>query len=283
MEYWCERMIESLNMEKIESLNREKPVPVRSLQKALDILDLIIEADLHEVDATLAGLARKMGMPSASAHNLIKTMLACGYVQKNGHGRYVQGVKCRQLGRLNRLEAPAVHDAVQRRLQQLTDETGEGCLLTVLMNGARVVVARVGSTHAIQVSHATIEDLPFFSRATGRALAAHATAEELEQIIARHGMPGVAWENIADMAALQSALARVREEGTCTVDTPEYGLIGLACPVAGTDGKAWGVLGLYAPAFRCSPETIKRFSETMRTCAKDLSGTLTDNRESAVK
>ena len=49
-----------------------KPVPVRSLKKALDILDLIIEADLHEVDASLAGLARCMGMPSNSVHNLLK-------------------------------------------------------------------------------------------------------------------------------------------------------------------------------------------------------------------
>jgi len=258
-------------------------VPVRSLKKALDILDLIIEADLHEVDATLAGLARRMGIPSTTVHNLLNTMVTCGYVRKNGHGRYVQGVKCRQLGRLNRLEAPAVHDAVQHRLQQLTDETGEGCLLAVLMNGARVVVARVDSTHAIQVSHATIENLPLYSRATGRALAAYATDEELDQIVARHGMPGAQWDNIADRAALQSALAKVREEGICTVNTPEYGLIGLACPVAGADGKAWGVFGLYAPAFRCSPKTIKAFAGKMRKCAKDLSGTLADNREPSAK
>lgn len=258
-----------------------KSVPVRSLKKALDILDLIIEADLHEVDASLAGLARRMGMPSNSVHNLLKTMVACGYVRKNGHGLYVQGVKCRQLGRVNRLEAPAVHDAVQQRLQQLTEETGEGCLLAVLMNGERVVAARVDSTHAVQVSHATIEDLPFFSRATGRALAAYATADELEQIIARHGMPGAQWDNITERAALQSALAKVREDGTCTVATPEYGLIGLACPVVDADGKAWGVLGLYAPAFRCTPKTIKTFGGKMQECAKVLSGTLTDNRKTA--
>jgi IclR family acetate operon transcriptional repressor len=251
-----------------------KTVPVRSLKKALDILDLIIEADLHEVDASLAGLAQRMGIPSNTAHNLLKTMVACGYVRKNGHGLYVQGVKCRQMGRLNRLEAPAVHDAVQRRLQQLTDETGEGCLLTVLMNGERVVVARVDSAQAIRVSHATIEDLPFFSRATGRALAAHATAEELEQIVVRHGMPGVAWDNIATPAALRSALAKLREEGGCMATTPEYGLIGLACPVTGVDGSAWGVLGLYAPAFRCSSETIKALAAKMQQCAADLSGSL---------
>lgn len=256
----------------------EKTVPVRSLKKALDILDLIIEADLHEVDASLAGLSQRMGMPSNSVHNLLKTMVACGYVRKNGHGRYVQGVKCRQLGRLNRLEAPAVHDAVQRRLQQLTDETGEGCLLTMLMNGERVVAARVDSTHAIQVSHATIEHLPFFSRATGRALAACATDEELEQIITRHGMPGAHWDNIADRAALLAALAKLREEGVCMAATPEYGLVGLACPVRGGGDSAWGVLGLYAPAFRCSPETIKDLTAKMQQCAAALSGALADKR-----
>jgi IclR family pca regulon transcriptional regulator len=138
----------------------------------------------------------------------------------------------------------------------------------------RVVVARVDSTHVIQVSHATIEHLPFFSRATGRALAAFATDEELEQVIARHGMPGSQWDNIEDMPSLRAALAAVRQAGICKADTPEYELIGLSCPVAGSDGKAWGVLGLYAPAFRCTPETIRNFAKKMQRCAADLSGAL---------
>ena len=247
---------------------------MRSLKKALDILDLIIEADLHQVDASLAGLARHMRLPANSVHNLLTTMVACGYVRKNGHGRYVQGVKCRQLGRLNRLAAPPVRDAVRRHLQQLAAETGEGCLLAVLMNGERVVVAREDSAQAIQVSHATIENLPFFSRATGRALAAYATAEELEQIVARHGLPGRHWDHIARRPVLRAALAAVQRQGVCVATTPEHGLIGLAAPVMGANGKAWGVLGLYAPAFRCGPKQIARLTTRLRRCAADLASAL---------
>ena len=252
----------------------EDLIPVRSVKKALDILDLIIEAGMHDVDASLAGLAKRMKMPNNSAHNLLKTMVACGYVQKNGHGVYVQGLKCRQLGRLNQLAVPTLKEELLSRLRQFAGKAGEGCLLTTLVNGDRVVVARVDSTQAIQVSQATIQEGPFFARVTGRILAAHASAEALNQIIARHGMPSATWNGIKTEAALEKALSKLRQQEWDRVDTPEEGLIGLGCPVFTSEGHAWGALGLYAPAFRCPPKRSERLIKAMVQFAKTLPATL---------
>jgi len=252
----------------------EKTVPVRSLKKALDILDLIIEADMHKVEASLARLAKWMRMPNNSVHNLLKTMVTCGYVSNSGHGIYVQGVKCRQLGLLNRLTVPVVHESILAILKQFAARTREGCLLTTLLNGDRVVVARVDSTQAIQVSHATIEDHPFFARATGRILAAFATPEELSHIVDRHGMPGPHWKGITTEAALKKALVEVRQQGWSHVDTREEGLVGLGCPVFSSSGQVWGALGLYAPAFRCQSGKTGRLIKDMVKLAKELSVSL---------
>ena len=215
-----------------------------------------------------------MAMPNNSAHNLLKTMVACGYVQKNGHGVYVQGLKCRQLGRLNQMAAPALREAIVTKLKHFAARSGEGCLLTTLVNGDRVVVARVDSTQAIQVSHATIQDGAFFARVTGRILAAHATGEELRQIITRHGMPDASWNGIKTEAALEKALARLRQQEWDRVDTPGEGLIGLGCPVFTSPGHAWGALGLYAPAFRCPPKQSERLIKDMLRFAKELPAAL---------
>ncbi len=249
-------------------------VPVRSVKKALDILDLIVEADLCDVDASLDGLAHRMKMPVSSTHNLLKTMVACGYVCKNGHGLYALGVKCRQMGRLNRLSAPAAHATITGLLRQLAAAEGEACLLAVLVNGARVLVTRVDSTQAIQVSNATIEDRPFFSRATGRILASIASDEELRQIVARHGLPDGDWNGIADETALKRELAKVRRQGWSHVDTEDEGLVGLACPVTDTAGRAWGALGLYAPAFRCPAKRRKELIQALRQCAMQFADAL---------
>jgi IclR family acetate operon transcriptional repressor len=246
----------------------EYPVPVRSLKKALDLLDLIIEADLCETEATLGGLARRMKLRANSVHNLLKTMEACGYVEKTGHGVYRQGLKCRQLGLLNRLGA-----AVRTRLKALAAQEGEACVLATLVNGARVVVSSVDSTQSIQVSHAILEDRPFFSLATGRILAATANEEELRQIVERHGLPGKLWNHITSAAALRTALEEVRKQGWCRVDTVD-GLVGMACPVCGPDGQPWGALGLYAPAFRCPPAQCERLAQALCRAAGEFSAIL---------
>jgi DNA-binding IclR family transcriptional regulator len=254
----------------------DETVPVLSLKKALDALDLIIEAGLRGADASLGGLARRMKLRPNSLHNLLKTMMACGYVEKTGHGLYVQGLKCRQLGRMNALTAPAVQEKLQGRLKQLAAEEGEACLLTVLVNGERVVVSRVDSTQVIQVSHATQEDRQFFSLATGRILAVIATETELKQIVERHGMPGDLWEGISTEPGLKKALAGLLQQGGGVVQTRDNELIGLACPVLGTDGRGWGALGLYAPAFRCPPKRCDRLAKALRRAAADLSTVLPD-------
>ncbi len=245
-------------------------VPVRSLKKALDLLDLVIEADSSQHGASLAALAERMQMPANSVHNLLKTMTACGYVSKSSHGIYTLGVKCRQLGVVNRLSADRLKVALVTRLEQLADETGEACLLAVLLNGIRIVAARVDSTKAIQVALSYTENTPFFAKATGRILAAGADPEELTHILSRHGMPGAAWDGISTEADLQEALERVRRQGWCQVDAPEEGLIGLACPVMGTNGAFAAALGVYAPAFRLTADRSRKLVEQMRLFAATL-------------
>ncbi len=257
----------------------EQAVPVRSLKKALDLLDLIIEADLCETKATLGNLAKRMNLRANSVHNLLKTMAACGYVEKTGHGIYVQGLKCRQLGRMNRLTAPSFLAVLQARLTELATREGESCLLAVLVNGARVVVSRVQGTQTIQVSHAMIEDRPFFSRATGRILAAIATEDERRQIVARQGMPGALWDDISSEAALKAALDDLRRQGWARVNTAEGDLIGLACPVFGPGGRPWGAMGIYAPAFRSPPKRCARLLKALLAAAAELSPVLPERPE----
>ncbi len=247
-----------------------KAVPVRSVKKALDLLDLVIEAELLGGTASLGALARRLKLPANTAHNLLKTLAACGYVRNSAQGIYVQGVKCRQLGLMNTLTTPAVQNALRSSLQQFATRAGEACLLTTLVNGLRVTLARADSTQAVGVSHATVEETPFFSKATGRILAAFATEEEREAIITRHGLPGALWEAIGDKAALLAALAKLRKRGWDCQAAPDEGLVGLACPVLTGNGNLWGALGLYAPAFRCPPARQRKLLADMRRFASEL-------------
>ncbi len=254
-----------------------KTVPVRAVKKALDLLDLVIEADLLGETASLGVLAKRLKLPPNTAHNLLKTLVACGYVHNPEQGLYTQGVRCRQMGLMNTLSSPAVQNALRSSLMQFAAREGEACLLTALVDGLRVTLARADSTQAVGVSHATVEDTPFFSKATGRILAAFASEEDLSAIITRHGLPGALWDNIGDAAALHAALAKLRKQGWLCSAAPDEGLVALACPILAGNGQLWGALGLYAPAFRCPPARRRKLLASMRHFASELTRMLPEH------
>jgi len=248
----------------------EQSVPVQSVRKALDVLDLVIEAGVSGGAAALSDLARRLDMPRNSVHNLLKTLAACGYVEQGGRGLYVPGSKCRQLARMSRLEGPAAREAVTARLRRFAGEQGEACLLVVLAGGQRVVVSYVDCDQAVRVSQATVEKIPFFEKPTGRMLAAIADEAELRQVLARHGLPGKHWDGIADESSLRKELAALRKRGFCRVGHGKEGLVALACPVSAGGERAWGVVGTFAPGYRCPPAREKALLKALRKLAADL-------------
>jgi IclR family acetate operon transcriptional repressor len=249
----------------------EKTIPVLSVAKAMGLLDMVIIDELRQGGASLADLARRMGMPVNSAHNLLKTLEACGYIQRLGRGRYAPGLKCRQIGRLNRHASGQAAPAVVERMARFAEDPGEGCVLAVLVGGERAVLASVDSRQAIRVCNATVDGSPFFAKATGRMLAAVASDDELEQILQRQGMPGEHWNGIGGRAELRRELSAIARRGWCRMDMPAEGLIAWACPVRDRLGGVWGVAGAYAPSFRCGPGRCRQIVRALAALAADLS------------
>ncbi len=225
--------------------------PVQSVRKALDLLDRVIALDLVGRPASLSELAERMGMRSNSAWNLLKTLTDCGYLAQRGRGLYGLGPKLRQLGGMNRFEAPSVREHLRRCLGEFAGREGEGVVLTALLAGARVVVAREDPARAVTVSEAAIEAGGFFSRPTGRMLAARTDATGLEQILRGNGLPGSDWGGIDTPEALDEALCALRRAGYCTIGQAGDELFAAACPVPHMPEDVPAALGVYAPLYRC--------------------------------
>jgi IclR family acetate operon transcriptional repressor len=243
---------------------------VKSVGKALALLDCLLLADVQGEQVSLSELARATGNPANTVHNLLKTMVACGYVARSSHGRYAPGPRMRQIGRLNRLAEPARMDGVLAEMGAFSRTEGETCVLATLVAGERVVVASVDGAHAVRVSHATVEHTPFFAKATGRILAAFAEPGELDRILERHGFPGAAWDGLSDRDALSAALGELRSEGACIVRETDMGVVAAACPVLDREGSARGAAGAFAPEFRCPPDRAEALLHAVRQLAAKL-------------
>lgn len=251
-----------------------RDVPVQSVRKALDILSILAFEDLERVGMPLTALARRMGMPANSAHNLLKTMGACGYVAQTDAGAYVAGPRCVAMGRVASLVSDAVARAVRGPMDALARELGESVVFAVLADGRRTPLWRADGQQTIRADAASAETRGPFALPTGRVLAAHASSAELDLLLTRSGLPGAEWDGIHTRAGLETALERLRARGFEAIVPDGPDLASFAVPVKDGRDQPIGTLGCYAPLFRCGPERQAAILDALRVAARTIAAVL---------
>jgi IclR family acetate operon transcriptional repressor len=245
-------------------------MPVKSVEKALDLLEFLALEPAGRKGATLTELAGRLGAPPNTTHALVRTLVSCGFAGQAEDGRYEPGRKCLDIGRLNRLEQAPAHELILEGLHRLAAELEENCMFTTLSAGERLVLARADADRVIKVDQATAgRDKEIFELVTGRVLVSFASPEEREAVIERHGWPGSRWEGIRSRAALAKACSRIRNEGHLLEATKDR-LVAIACPVLSGSGACLGAIGSYAPAFRCGRTRQQVVLKAMKQTAAAL-------------
>jgi len=241
---------------------------VNSIKKALDTLDILISDDPGRNGIALAELSRRTNIRPNTLHNILKTMLRCGYVAQNSDSSYAAGPKCNAIGNENKFRKFA-DIYLKTELEKLNSQTGESSVFYTLRNGGKVPVLSQNSGSAITVDQSKINSFTFFSKATGRILAAFASREELDEIIERNGLPGKSWNDIDSKAKLASAISEIKKAGYIIIHE-ENGITSIAVPVLDSTGKLIGALGCYAPSFRCPPEKHESIIQSLFSSAADI-------------
>lgn len=226
-----------------------KSVPIQSIKRALDVLDLLVAADYSGDGVPLQAIAAHLEVAAPTAHNIVRTMVECGYVHRDAEHRYHLGPRCRDLSRGAQFSAGLLSIA-QGILLALAENTGESVVLAALVHGRRCPLLRADGHQVIRVS-AAIENIgTFFEQVTGRVLAAYADPAELEAIRAVHALPGAGWKDVDTEEKLAQRLTEIRRQGYTEDLTSDDDVYALAVPVLDRGGALLAALGMYLPAAR---------------------------------
>jgi IclR family acetate operon transcriptional repressor len=248
--------------------SNKKNVPVLSVKKALDLLEMLIFQDVKRNGIRLSDLAAKLEIPDNTARNLLKTMVECGFVAQNSESRYITGNKCRQIGILNKFNSESIRNAIREILNKFNKEVDETIVFAILSDGCRETIDRVDSKIEVRVVYDNTIYVNIFETSTGRILAAYCKNEELSKIIERYDMPGERWNNIEDLDKLKKELALIKEKGYVAMS--RWNLLAFACPVLSADGALIGSIGCYVPVFRCPRERQPEIIRALKNVASDL-------------
>jgi IclR family transcriptional regulator, acetate operon repressor len=220
----------------------------QSVTKAISILRA---AGAQPGGETASGLARRTGLPWATAVRLIRTLESEGFLFRLPEGdRYVLGFDLLRLGRAD--DQTRLLAAVARpTLERLTGEVGETVNLTLVRADGRLeVVEQIDPPRMIRTMDLHGQPYPLHATSIGKLLLATyddaLLAEYLSAPLERH-----APATITDPDDLRDELARVRVDGYSTaVDELEDGLAALSVGVSDGDGHLLAMLTVSGPSFR---------------------------------
>lgn len=245
---------------------------VKSGLRLLQILELLAE---HPSGLLFAEICTYLELPRSSAHGLLRTMYARGFLEldENSH-RYQLGIRTWETGQAY-LRGISLVTACRPYLQAARDELQETVQLAVLDGIHNVYLAKEDANQLLVLQSRVGARLPAFATGLGKVLLSGLSDQDVER-----RFTGVAFERftpstIVDMPHLLEELARIRANGYGT-DDGEYtpGVKCVAVPVRGHTGTVVAAMSVSVPTIRGDETQRRRALEVLAEQAKALSGVL---------
>ena len=245
----------------------DKDVPVKSLKKALDLLSILLFQDPEEEGFSVKVLAEKLGLPANSVHNLLKTMAVCGYVEKNGNGRYTYGNVCRRIAFKNYQSGDGFRESVIAVMRRTIARINEAMVFCILENNVWTSLVKAEPAgRIVKVDMEQVERFYLYETATGRILYSFSSPERRAVLERENGDPAACWPDFAKDSL------RIRERGECSLLRTRYEVFSFAVPVFDREKKLLGALGIYCLPQSCSDERNHFLLENLKQAAKEISG-----------
>lgn len=223
---------------------------INSVVKALRILELFSAA---EPRLSLATISARLAMPKSTAHNLLMTLLAQGYIEKVDGDHYALGTTPLILTQRIRVNVE-VRDPAAPILRALADATHESVYLTVRDGDFALYIYAVESSQRLEARTAVGDRAHLHCTSVGKAMLAYLDASDRAAILARQGLPAFTPATITDVETLATELAltcargfaldrQEHERDTYCIGAPIFAAAGDllgACSISGSDPEIVG-------------------------------------------
>jgi DNA-binding IclR family transcriptional regulator len=231
----------------------------------LDVLDVLD----RQGPATLAQLARETGTAKSTLHRVCVLMSERGWVARDPDSGYRElGPRVAWLARAAPLSPlTAGFHGVARRL---VDRHNETTCLTVLDGRDSVFIAKEETTHAVRLVTAVGSRLPAFAAASGRAMLAYWSEEEVAALHEGCELVTPTGRRLEGLEELLGILREARRRGYAeNIDETSLGLHCLAVPV-GPPGRVVAAITLCVPSGRMSAARRREMLPDLLRAAREI-------------
>jgi DNA-binding IclR family transcriptional regulator len=244
---------------------------VKSADRVMAVLDLVAEAG----SLSFGEIAGRLELPKSSAHALLGTMQARGYLAfDDGEKAYRLGTRIWELANAHH-GIEDLRTVMKPLMDALVGRTGETVQLAILDGIEAVYLEQSQSPHPMKLTSRAGVRLPAHTSAIGKALLASLEAGEARRRIAGAALTRLTANTIGEVPTLLDELERVRRQGY-SLDNEEFA-IGLRCvamPLLDAQGKTVAAMSVSMPTPRYNRTVManarKALAETVAQATERL-------------
>jgi DNA-binding IclR family transcriptional regulator len=232
-------------------------------------LDLLGAFDPDHRSLTLSTLARRSGLPLATAHRLVGELHRWGALARMPTGEYVIGRRLWDLGLLAPVQA-GLRQAASPFLHDLYGATLATVHLAVRDGREVLYIDRLSGHVSVPVVSKIGSRLPMHATGVGKVLLAYAPDEVVADVLGH--LTRVTPYTITQPARLLDQIRRVRVDGYATTgEEMSLGACSAAVPIRGAGGEVVASLGIVVPDLR---RERARLVSALQVAARGIERTL---------
>jgi DNA-binding IclR family transcriptional regulator len=201
---------------------------VNSVLRACHIMELFAQ---EGSELTLSRIAEASSLSRPTAHRLLNTLVAAGWVRKTAAGRYALTLRMFTVASSASVDV-SIREIAEPTAAELAQVTGDSAYFHVPNDGASVCIIRVDGPHPVRVHHVSVGDtIPMLSGAAPVAMSAFDS-----RLVTR-----AAEVRAAQRAPWKERLDLARQLGyVVSPDDLIVGVTAVGAPVFGADGAVVG-------------------------------------------
>jgi DNA-binding IclR family transcriptional regulator len=232
------------------------------------VLDLFGAYDEEHRSLTLTALARRAGLPLATAHRLVAELTRAGALVRQESGEYVIGRRMWDLGLLAPVEAGLRH-AASPFLHDLYGATLATVHLAVRDGTTVLYVDRVAGHSSVPVVSQVGSRLPLHATGVGKVLLAYAPEDVRAAVLA--GLTRITPYTVTQPGRLRDQVRRVLTDGYATTsEEMSLGACSVAVPVQTSGGEVVAAIGFVVADLRQRGRLVSALQVAARGIARSL-------------
>lgn len=257
--------MESLPTAEDRSTGVPKSGGVQSVHRVLDVVEAIAQSGGQ---LAIGEIATVCGLPAATAHRLVRTLVDRGYVRQLPSRRYAMGFRFVPLGAT---AASMIGTAAEGVLGELVAALGESANMAVLSGDRAEYVAQAQSRHSMRLFTEVGRRVEVHCSGVGKAMLATLSDGEIDALVCRTGLSARTPHTITTLEDLHRAVDEVRRVGHA-LDEQEQEL-GVRCVAVALPTEYGGRLAVSVsgPVTRMGDDIVRKAVPLLHAAARRLS------------